>query len=184
MDKRPARVGISSCLLGEPLRYDGGHKRNPIVTDLLGGLVEWIPVCPEVEIGLPVPRDPIRLEGDPFDPRLVVITTREDITERMRTFSSERVQRLLDAGICGYVLQKDSPSCGLQRVRVYGETGIPQRVGRGLFAAALADAAPTLPIEEEIRLADASVRADFLERIFAYRELEDPQVPHDDVRAR
>lgn len=164
---RKIRLGVSACLLGQEVRYDGGHKRDAFLTDILGPLVEWVPVCPEVEIGLGVPRPPIRLVGDPTAPRLVVEKTAEDLTARMRRWASGRIGELDALGLHGYVLKRGSPSCGLLRVRVYGEDGTPGRVGRGVFAAALTDALPLLPVEEEGRLSDAGIRESFIERVFA-----------------
>ena len=161
------RLGVSSCLLGEEVRYDGGHRRDAFLTDVLGPFVEWVPVCPEVEIGLGVPRPPIRLVGDPTAPRLQVEKTGEDLTSRMRRWASGRLGELAALGLHGYVLKRGSPSCGLVRLRVYGEDGSPGRVGRGLFAAALTDALPLLPVEEEGRLTDAGIRESFIERVFA-----------------
>ena len=169
----PIRLGISSCLLGEPVRFDGGHKRDAFLTDVLGAFVEWVPVCPEVEIGLPTPRDTIRLEGDHNDPRLVVTKTDNDITMRMKSFSTLRVEQLEKADLCGYVLKKGSPSCGLHRVRVYNESGMPSSDGHGLYASALVAGMPSLPVEEEGRLHDPALRENFVERIFAFRRLKD-----------
>jgi uncharacterized protein YbgA (DUF1722 family)/uncharacterized protein YbbK (DUF523 family) len=161
------RLGVSACLLGQEVRYDGGHKRDTFLTDTLGPFVEWVPVCPEVEIGLGVPRPPIRLVGDAAAPRLVVEKTGEDLTTRMQRWASRRIAELGALGLHGYVLKRSSPSCGLIRVRVYGEDGTPGRVGRGVFAAALTDALPLLPVEEEGRLTDAGIRESFIERVFA-----------------
>jgi uncharacterized protein YbgA (DUF1722 family)/uncharacterized protein YbbK (DUF523 family) len=161
------RLGVSACLLGQEVRYDGGHKRDPFLTDILGPFVEWVPVCPEMEVGLGVPRPPIRLVGDSANPRLVVEKTGEDLTSRMRRWASGRIDELAALGLHGYVLKRGSPSCGLIRVRVYGEDGLPGRVGRGVFAAALTDALPLLPVEEEGRLTDAGIRESFIERVFA-----------------
>jgi len=164
---RKIRLGVSACLLGQEVRYDGGHKRDAFLTDVLGPFVDWVPVCPEVEVGLGVPRPPIRLIGDPNAPRLVVEKTGEDLTTRMRRWASGRIGELEALGLHGYVLKRGSPSCGLARVRVHGEDGRPGRVGRGLFAAALTDALPRLPVEEEGRLTDAGIRESFIERVFA-----------------
>ena len=164
------RVGISSCLLGERVRYDGSHKKSRSLLEFFAGVVEWVPVCPEVEVGLPTPRDPIRLEGDPDDPRLIVTTTGEDITERMKGYARVRVRQLLDIGICGYVFKRNSPSCGLVAVPVHTATNALQRDGRGIFAAALAEAAPALPLEQEDRLMDLATKESFAERLVAYSE--------------
>jgi len=153
------RLGVSSCLLGHAVRYDGGHKWSPVV-DLLGPLVEWIAVCPEVELGLGVPRPPIRLSGDAATPRLIVAATGEDLTERMRQWALERVAALRALGLHGYVLKSRSPSCGLHDADVEGVVG----AAPGAFTAVLAQALPGLAIEDEVRLADPLVRAAFVER--------------------
>ena len=161
------RLGISACLLGETVRYDGGHKRDAFLTEVLGPFVEWVPVCPEVEVGLGTPRDPIRLVGGPDAPRLVVEKTGEDLTARMQAYARDRVRELDALDLDGYVLKRASPSCGLFRVRVYTAAGMPSASGRGLFAAALTDHLPALPVEEEGRLADPAIRENFIERVFA-----------------
>ncbi|MGH7325872.1 MAG: DUF523 domain-containing protein [Candidatus Rokuibacteriota bacterium] len=161
------RVGISACLLGDRVRYDGGHKRDPVVAGTLGALVEWVPVCPEVEIGLGGPRPPIRLAGSPRVPRLVVAETGEDLTGRMRRFAEDKAADLLRLGLDGYVFKSRSPSCGLIGVPVQGRSGSGRRLGRGLYASTLLDRLPTLPAEEEGRLHDPAIRKRFLERVFA-----------------
>jgi uncharacterized protein YbbK (DUF523 family) len=154
------RLGVSSCLLGHAVRYDGGHKLNAVVVDLLGPSVEWVPVCPEVELGLGIPRPPIQLTGSTRAPRLLVTTTGEDLTERMQRWAARRIDELRALGLHGYVLKSRSPSCGLDDVPVQGA----ERPGRGAFAAVLVEALPGLAIEDEVRLADPVVRARFLER--------------------
>lgn len=158
---------MSSCLLGEEVRFDGGHKHDRFLTDVLGQHVEWVPVCPEVEIGLPVPRDTLRLVGAPDAPRLVQEKTGEDLTPRMQRYSQDRVRALAELDLDGYVLKRASPTCGLFRVRVYRDNGIPAADGRGLFAEALTSALPALPVEEEGRLNDPAIRENFIERVFA-----------------
>src|SRR2546428_814269 len=116
----PLRLGISACLLGHEVRYDGGHKRDPFLAETLGRFVEWVPVCPEVELGLGVPREPIRLEGDPAAPRLVAAKSRRDLTRAMTRLVRARAEQLARLDLVGYVFKKDSPSCGMERVRVYG----------------------------------------------------------------
>ena len=167
------RVGISRCLLGDEVRYDGGHKRDALLISTLGALVEWVAVCPEVEVGMGTPREAIDLiESDDGVPagqarvRLLGAESRTDWTETMTAWSAARVQTFAD--LDGYVLKSDSPSCGLQGVRVYGSAGVA-RVGRGLFAEALVRMLPDLPVEEERRLHDQSLREDFLSRVSAYR---------------
>jgi len=163
----PVRVGISSCLLGEQVRYDGGHKRDAFLTDELARHVEFVPLCPEVEIGLGVPRPTLRLERRGDDVRMVVTESGEDLTEPMRSWAQGAAERIAAAGLDGYVLKKSSPSCGMERVKVYDENGAPAPGGRGLFAAALMERLPLLPVEEEGRLRDARLREHFVARIFA-----------------
>jgi uncharacterized protein YbgA (DUF1722 family)/uncharacterized protein YbbK (DUF523 family) len=163
------RVGISSCLLGNEVRYDGGHKRDRYITDTLGQFFEWVPVCPEVELGLGTPRETLRLVGSPQAPRLVFAKTQEDITQRMRTWSEARLAKLERLDLCGYILKADSPSCGMERVRVYGGNGMPNKTGTGIFARALMEGSPMLPVEEEGRLHDLGLRENFVERVFCYR---------------
>lgn len=168
----PARLGVSSCLLGERVRYDGGHKKDDFLTGLLARFVELVPVCPEVELGLGTPREPIRLQRDGDLVRLVAPKSGKDHTEPMRRFAERRVRALARLDLCGYVLKKDSPSCGMERVRVWGGR-MPSRDGRGAFAAVLMAELPLLPVEEEGRLRDPGLRESFVERVFAYRRLKD-----------
>lgn len=165
------RVGVSSCLLGRKVRYDGGHKRNDFVADTLGARVEFVPVCPEVELGLGTPRQTLRLIRKDEDVRLIMANG-HDYTHAMRVFAKKRVEQLKDDDLSGYVLKKDSPSCGLTRVKVYEATGIPEKTGRGVFADALLARWPHLPVEEEGRLQDEALRENFLERLDAYHRLQ------------
>jgi uncharacterized protein YbgA (DUF1722 family)/uncharacterized protein YbbK (DUF523 family) len=163
------RIGISSCLLGEKVRFDGGHKRNEYITKILSPFVTFVPVCPEMEMGLGAPRETLRIERD----RLVTTKTGIDHTAGMTRYARRRVADLRREDLSGYVFKKDSPSCGLFRVRVYDGDRAPSRTGRGLFAKALTDALPLLPVEEEGRLNDPRLRENFLERVFAYRRVQD-----------
>ncbi len=167
----PIRVGISSCLLGQKVRFDAGHKRDRYITDVLGQYFQFLPVCPELEVGMGVPRESVRLEGSPENPRMIGNKTGEDWTQRMNMYSRKRVAAADLQNVSGYILKKNSPSCGMERVKVYGESGMPQKSGRGLFAAELLGHFPLLPIEEEGRLNDAAIRENFIERIFAYHNL-------------
>jgi len=162
------RLGVSSCLLGQSVRYDGGHKLDRFLVDVLGQFVEWVPVCPEVEMGLSIPRESMRLIGDPDSPRLIAPKSGTDHTERMLAWARERTEQLATAGLCGFVFKKDSPSSGLFRVRVYDGHGGASRGGIGLFARAVKERFPLLPLEEEGRLNDLALRENFLERAFAY----------------
>lgn len=172
-DRHPIRVGISACLLGQEVRYDGGHKRDRFLTDTFGQFVEWVPVCPEVEAGFGTPRDAMRLVESDGHIRLLTIKTAVDLTDRLTRWADRRVEQLEGEQLSGYVLKKDSPSCGLERVKVYRPHGMSERRGRGLFAAALHERFPHLPLEEEGRLSDPRIRENFIERVFAYRRLQD-----------
>ena len=168
----PIRIGISACLLGEEVRYDGGHQKDAYLTGVLGRHVTWVPVCPEMEVGMGVPREPIRLVGDAAAPRLLGLTSGADHTDRMNAFARRRAQELARGGLSGYVLKRGSPSCGLEQVKLYrDERAAPERSGVGLFARALREALPLLPLEEEGRLGDERRRDGFVTRVFAYRRL-------------
>ena len=170
---RAIRIGISSCLLGQEVRYDGGHKRDPFLSDVLGRFVECVPVCPEVEAGMGVPRPSVRLVRSGGEVRMLEERSGEDHSRAMRSFAGKRVAALGKLDLSGYVLKQDSPSCGMERVRIYGEKGMPQKKGRGLFAQAMIERIPQLPVEEEGRLRDPLLRENFIERVFAYRRLRD-----------
>lgn len=162
-------LGVSTCLLGENVRFDGGHKHDQYVTGVLTQWFDLVPVCPEMEIGLGAPRESMRLVASRSgEVRLVTHRTGVDLTARMRTWAEQRVQRLDRSRLCGYVFKKDSPSCGLERVHVYAGGGGAERNGRGLFAAAVVAHHPHLPVEEEGRLHDARLRENFVARVFAY----------------
>lgn len=165
------KIGVSSCLLGERVRYDGGHKHDRCITDDLGRFLTLVPVCPEVGCGLPVPREAMRLEGEPAHPRLVAIESRLDLTERMLDYCRGKVKELAGEELAGFILKSRSPSCGLFGVEVFSGGGT--RSGRGLFAAALAEYFPHLPIEEEGRLCNREIRENFIERVFACRDWQD-----------
>ncbi len=169
----PLRLGISRCLLGDEVRYDGGHKRDHFLVEVLGRYVEWVPVCPEVEAGFGVPREAMRLVGDPRHPRLMTVTSARDRTAEMARFSDERVRELEALDLSGFVFKKDSPSCGVERVRVFNRQGMPSRNGIGLFARAFMDRFPLIPVEEEGRLCDPVLREHFIERVFCYRRWRD-----------
>ena len=167
-EHRRIRVGISSCLLGAAVRYDGGHKRDAYITGTLARHFEFVPVCPEVAIGLGTPRPPIRLvriggevrvQGR-ADPRL-------DVGDALRDFARSTAARL-GGGISGYLFKRASPSCGMERVKVYDAKGMPAGRGAGAYADALMAAMPLLPCEEEGRLGDPGLRENFIERVFVF----------------
>lgn len=168
----PIRVGISSCILGERVRYDGGHKEDRFVTGTLSQFVEFVPVCPEVEVGMGTPRETVRLvKGEDGKTRMVGTKSETDHTSRMRRYARKRVRELEPLGLCGYILQKGSPSCGMERVKLYNPGGMPEKKGRGLFAEALIERYPDLPVEEDGRLNDPRLRENFFVRLFAWRRL-------------
>ena len=159
-------VGVSSCLLGEEVRYDGGHKLDRYVTGVLGRWFEYVPFCPEALAGLGVPRPPIRLTGDPAAPRAVRVDDASiDVTGALEATSRRIVPEL--GSVRGYVFKRASPSCGIERVKVYHAPGRAPRMGRGIFARAVMEAYPLLPCEEEGRLNDPTLRESFVERVFA-----------------
>ncbi|OLN25636.1 Hypothetical protein DVDV_3192 [Desulfovibrio sp. DV] len=160
------RVGVSACLLGQPVRYDGGHKRDLYIIDTLGRYFEFVPVCPEVECGLSVPREAMRLVGDPDAPRLVTIKSGLDHTDRMQAWAAGRVAELAEENLCGFIFKSKSPSSGFTRVKVYNDKGSPAERGVGLFARAFLDRFPLIPVEDEGRLHDDKLRENFIERIF------------------
>jgi len=169
----PIRVGVSACLLGQPVRYDGGHKLDHYVVDTLGRYFEFTPVCPEVECGLGVPREAMRLVGDPDAPRLRTIKSGVDLTERMQAYAAERVAQLAGENLCGFIFKAKSPSSGFTRVKVYNDKGSPAERGVGLFARAFCDRFPRLPVEDEGRLHDDKLRENFIERIFTLKRWRD-----------
>jgi uncharacterized protein YbgA (DUF1722 family)/uncharacterized protein YbbK (DUF523 family) len=170
------RLGISACLLGQPVRFDGGHQQDRFITDTLGRYVEFVPVCPEVECGLGVPREAMRLAGDPEAPRLMTVRTRVDLTDRMLAWARKRVQELEQENLCGFIFKSKSPSSGMARVKVYPEQapGSPVTRGVGMFARVFMAHFPLLPVEDEGRLHDPVLRENFIARIFVlqrWREL-------------
>lgn len=169
----PIRIGVSSCLMGQKVRYDGGHKRDSFVADLMARFVEFVPVCPEMEIGLGTPRDSIHLAERNGDSRLVNPKTGVDLTDAMTAWAHRRLALLEKTPLSGFILKKDSPSCGMERVRVHRPGKPPTKEGVGRFAKILLDRWPTLPVEEDGRLNDPGLRENFVERVFAYHRLED-----------
>jgi uncharacterized protein YbgA (DUF1722 family)/uncharacterized protein YbbK (DUF523 family) len=168
MERPEFRVGVSSCLLGQNVRFDGGHKLDTLITETLGRYFEWVPVCPEMEIGLGAPRESLRLIGSAKSPRLVAPKSGTDHTQAMTRLAEKRLGELAQLNLHGYILKKDSPSCGMERVRVYGESEPAQRLGSGIYAGLLMGRFPMLPVEEEGRLHDMRIRENFVERVFAY----------------
>ena len=167
------KMGVSSCLLGNKVRYDGGHNHNKYITDTLAHFFDFVPVCPEVECGLPTPREAMRLIGDPENPRLVTNKTGVDHTDRMNDWAKVRLRELEQENLCGFIFKNRSPSSGMERVKVYDENKVPQNVGEGLFARAFKKHFPLLPTEEEGRLNDLVLRENFIEAVFVLKRWRD-----------
>ncbi len=163
------KIGVSACLLGQPVRFDGSHKHDRYITGILGEYLEFVPVCPEVEAGFPIPRETFRLVGDPDAPRFMTTRSQVDHTERMTVWAERRVRELERENLCGFIFKSDSPSSGLMRVKVYNAKGIAEKKGIGVFARAFTRHFPLLPVEEEGRLNDAGLREMFIEQIFALK---------------
>ncbi len=166
--ERKVRLGISTCLLGKNVRYDGGHKLDHFLADTLGRFVEYVPVCPEFEAGFGVPREAMRLVGDPSRPRLVTRQTREDLTTRMKRWTRGRLRELCGEDLDGFIFKSGSPSSGMERVKVYDEKGNSRKIGSGLFAGAFMTRFPSVPVEDDGRLHDIDLRENFIVRVFAY----------------
>jgi uncharacterized protein YbbK (DUF523 family) len=163
-------IGVSACLLGEHVRYDGGHKHDRNITDTLGAYFTFVPVCPEVGCGLPVPREAMRLEGDPLSPRLMTRQTRFDRTGQMLAYCSRKVRELENDDLCGFIFKERSPSCGLTLVPLYG-SATAEMFTFGLFANEILRRFPLMPLEEAERLNDPIIRKSFIERVFIYRRM-------------
>lgn len=167
------KIGVSACLLGQNVRYNGGHQLNNFIRDVLGQYMEFVPVCPEVECGMPIPRETLRLVGSEDAPRLVTSRTGVDHTEQMQSWTEEKVKQLEQEELCGFIFKKDSPSSGLYRVKVYSEQGMPRNVGTGMFARAFTRHFPLLPVEEDGRLNDGRLRENFIESVFVCKHFRD-----------
>lgn len=163
------KIGVSTCLLGEKVRFDGGHKNNRYITQTLSHFFEFVPVCPETECGLGIPRESMRLVGDVNHPRLITNKSRIDHTDQMQRWAVGKLEALEKEDLCGFIFKKDSPSSGLYRVKVYNDKGQPVKSGRGVFAAAFTARFPRIPVEDEGRLNDPMLRENFIERVFALK---------------
>lgn len=173
MNEKPVRIGVSSCLLGMKVRFDGNHKLDHYLTEVLDTYFEFIPSCPEVEIGMSIPRETIRLVGKSGNPKLVAPGSGNDYTDEMNRYSKKRIEYLSKKRIHGYIFKSNSPTCGMERVRVYDKNNVPSKNGVGLFARVLMENNPLLPFEEEGRLRDTNIRENFIERVFAYYNLQE-----------
>jgi len=167
------RIGISSCLLGNAVRWNAGHKLDRYLASTLGQFVEYVPVCPEVEAGFGVPRESFRLVGDPEKPRLMTFKSKIDCTDQMIRWAQKRVKELEKEDLCGFIFKSDSPSSGMIRVKVYNPKGMPEKKGVGMFARAFMDHFPLIPVEDDGRLHDPAIRENFIERIFTLKRWRD-----------
>ena len=163
------RLGISRCLLGENVRYDGGHKLDVDLRDALARIAAFVPVCPEVECGLGIPREPMNLCGDPSAPRLVAVASGLDLTEKLTAWAARRLDELAGEGLCGFVFKSGSPSCGLEGVTVYQANGGVTQTGVGIFARMFAERFALVPREDEARLRGPALRENFIERLAAFK---------------
>ncbi|MFA7159204.1 MAG: DUF523 and DUF1722 domain-containing protein [Kiritimatiellia bacterium] len=164
------KIGVSTCLLGQNVRYDGGHKLDNFIVNTLARYFEFVPVCPEVECGLGVPREAMRLVGDPQSPRLLTIKTRVDHTGRMTGWAEKRLRELEREDLSGFIFKSRSPSSGMERVKVYNDKGYAVKAGVGIFARMFMEHFPYLPVEEEGRLSDPKLRETFIENVFILKE--------------
>ncbi|MBC6933918.1 MAG: DUF1722 domain-containing protein, partial [Candidatus Brocadia sp.] len=163
------KMGISSCLLGEKVRYDGRHKLDRFITDTLGQYFEWVPVCPECEYGLPVPREPLRLVGRPESPRLITIKTGIDHTEKMLQWAEKKLGELEQENLCGFIFKSKSPSSGIVGVKMYTPSGIPSQRGAGIFGGAFMKHFPLIPVIDDGRLHNPQLRENFIENVFVFQ---------------
>lgn len=170
--RKKIKVGVSQCLLGDRVRYDGGHKRDPYIVGVLGKWFEWVPVCPEAEAGMGVPREPVRLEGNPRCPRLKGVITGQDWTRRMRAYAVKRLKALARENLCGFIFKSKSPSSGLKHVRIHTADGKPNGYGRGLIAGLFLQRFPLIPVIDESCLQDPRQRKIFIQRVLAYAQLQ------------
>ncbi|MBI9078013.1 MAG: DUF1722 domain-containing protein [Desulfatibacillum sp.] len=163
------RMGIARCLLGEKVRYDGGHKHDRYITQTLGNFLEFVPVCPEMECGMPVPRESMRLEGDPEAPRLITHKTKRDLTSMMEAWGPGKLKELEQEDLCGYIFKTRSPSSGMTRISVYGPDNKVYTSGVGIWARMFMERFPLLPVEDEGRLHDPGLRENFITRVFVMK---------------
>ncbi|MCP4112915.1 MAG: DUF523 domain-containing protein [Desulfobacteraceae bacterium] len=162
------KVGISSCLLGQKVRYNGGHKLNPLITEIMGKYFEYVPVCPEVECGMGIPRETLCLKGNPA--RLMTTETKKDYTEQMIKWAYKRIADLEKKQLCGFIFKKKSPSCGMKDVSIFNEKGKAVKKGTGIFARAFMSHFPFIPAEEEKSFCRPETRENFIEQVFAFRQ--------------
>ena len=165
-------VGVSSCLIGNRVRYDADHSLNRYITELIGKQVTLVPVCPEVELGMSVPREKVQLEGEAESPRMIGIDSGQDWTDKMNNYSVTRFQKADLKNLSGFILKCKSPSCGIEKVKLFPKQGPMKRIGTGLFASNIMRLFPDLPIIEECHLTNPDLCEKFIKRIIAYHKLQ------------
>ncbi len=170
--KKP-RVGISPCLLGKKVRYDGGHRHNRYITDSLGKYFAWMPVCPEVEYGLGIPREPMHLVGDPEKPRLVTISTGIDHTDGMMKWTEKKLAKLEKEDLCGFIFKSKSPSSAIRGVTIFSTSGEKCSTVPGIFGGAFIKHFSLIPVIDDEQLGDPALRRDFRKMVFAFKRLRD-----------
>ena len=167
--KNKIKIGVSSCLLGEKVRWNGDHKQDRYVRNVLGNYFEYIPTCPEVDVGMGIPRETVALYGTLENPRMIGKKTQTDWTKKMNKYTKDRISELAKHDLCGYIFKSKSPSCGTGRVNVYSEFGSAKvRHGAGIFASAFVKSMPLVPVEDEGRLHDARIKENFIIRVFCF----------------
>jgi uncharacterized protein YbgA (DUF1722 family)/uncharacterized protein YbbK (DUF523 family) len=164
------KIGISSCLLGNNVRWNGGHQQDRFLIETLGQFVDYVPVCPEVETGLGIPRETLRLVGDPENPRLVTTKTGIDHTDWMKQWARGRLDNLQKENLCGFIFKCDSPSSGMIRVKVYNNKGGVAKTGVGIFARMFMERFPRIPVEDDGRLHNPKIRETFIEAVFVLKQ--------------
>jgi uncharacterized protein YbgA (DUF1722 family)/uncharacterized protein YbbK (DUF523 family) len=162
------KIGASACLLGEKVRYDGGHALDRYITETLGQYFEWVPVCPEVEYGLPVPREAMHLTGEPASPRLVTVMTGIDHTDGMKKWAADKLSRLEKEDLCGFIFRSKSPSSGIGGIKVYSSSGITGNKATGIFGGAFMHYFPLIPAIDDGRLHNPDLRENFIEQVIVY----------------
>jgi uncharacterized protein YbbK (DUF523 family) len=161
------KIGISSCLLGEPVRYDGTDKKDQFLINTFGRDIEWVPVCPEVEYGLPVPREEMRLYGNSDYPQLITVNTKVDHTKGLHKWIIHKLEELEDENLCGFIFKSRSPSCGPGDVNIYYASGRSVINGAGLFAGAFIRHFPCIPVESDEQLHNTVIKETFIKKISA-----------------
>jgi len=167
-ENTPITIGVSKCLIGEKVRYDGNHARNSFVADTLNKWVEFTPVCPEADLGMGIPRPTIRLEKQKNDIKLICPSTNKDYSKQMNNYGLKKVKEFKKNELDGYIFKRSSPSCGINKLKVFRDDGSIERTGIGFFAKNILEQFPNLPIEDEGRLSDPQLRENFIERIFCH----------------